>query len=391
MGALLPPCVCFLGSLILVYYGAVRQDWMTIFHTGHEYISFISIVVALFVISGGIHIQTKGQATPLRNTLFLAIGAVLSNFIGTTGASALLIRPWIRMNRYRITGYHVAFFIFIVSNVSGSLTPIGDPPLFLGYLRGVPFFWTLTQFWMPWLLVVSLLLFLFFVGDSFYFRKAPQEVREEETANETWGVQGKRNIIPLGVVLGAVFIKEPIFLREVLMLGAAAYSYFSTPKPVHEANHFNFHPVKEVAWLFVGIFATMMPALGYLQTHANSLGLDSPLKFYWLTGILSATLDNAPTYLTFLSACLGMYGRSVDNPLDVLWLVQTHGFWLEAISLGAVFFGAMTYIGNGPNLMVKSICEHAKVKTPSFFGYIFRYALPILLPVIAFVGWLFLK
>jgi Na+/H+ antiporter NhaD/arsenite permease-like protein len=381
----------FFAVLAISYYGFAREDWTTVLHTGHEYVSFMAMVVGLFVISGGIHIGTKGGATPLLNTSFLAAACVISNIIGTTGASMLLIRPWIRMNKYRITEYHIVFFIFIVSNVSGCLTPIGDPPLFLGYLKGIPFFWTLEKFWSAWMVAVGLLLSIFYFVDRYYFLRAPERVRNEETDNEVWSIRGKRNLIPLSLLLGAVFIKAPIFLREILMFSAAAYSFWTTPKPIHQANHFNFAPVKEVAWLFLGIFATMMPALGYLQSHAASLGLDSPLKFYWITGLLSGALDNAPTYLTFLSACLGLHGKSIENPSDVLWLIQEKSLWVEAISLGAVFFGAMTYIGNGPNLMVKTIAEQSKVQVPSFFGYIVKYALPVLIPVIAIVGWIFLR
>ncbi|MES2307925.1 MAG: sodium:proton antiporter [Verrucomicrobiota bacterium] len=375
----------------IAYYGFVRGDWTTPLHTAHEYLSFMAIVVGLYVVSGGIHIQTRGGSTPLVNLTFLALASVISNLMGTTGASMLLIRPWIRMNKYRITEYHIVFFILIVSNVSGCLTPIGDPPLFLGYLKGIPFFWTLEKFWSAWMVVVTLLLGIFFLIDWMNFRKAPQRVRENETKDEKWMIQGKRNLVPLAVVLGAVFIKSPIFIRELLMFAAAGYSYWTTPPMIHESNHFNFHPVKEVGWLFLGIFATMMPALGYLELHASALGLDSPLKFYWVTGLLSGALDNAPTYLTFLSACLGLNGKTIENPSDILWLISQKSLWVEAISLGAVFFGAMTYIGNGPNLMVKAIAERSGVKVPSFFGYIFKYSLPILIPVVALVGWIFLR
>lgn len=386
-----PKVAVFLGTLIVGYYGFVLNDWMTVLHTGHEYISFMAIVLSLYVVAGGIHIRTQGEATPFVNTLFLAGGSVISNIIGTTGASMLLIRPWIRMNKYRITEYHTVFFIFIISNVSGCLTPIGDPPLFLGYLKGIPFFWTLEKFWMAWGTAVLLLLILFYLIDLRNFLKAPKVIRDEETATSRWTIEGKRNLLPLLVILGAVFIKDPPFLREFIMFAAAGYSYWSTPKSVFESNHFNFEPIKEVGWLFLGIFATMMPALGYLGAHAGELGLDSPLKFFWATGLLSGALDNAPTYLTFLSALLGLNGKSIENPADILWLLSEKSLWVEAISLGAVFFGALTYIGNGPNLMVKTIAEQSKVKVPSFFGYIIRFSVPLLLPVIAFVGWLFLR
>ncbi len=382
-----------IGFAILVvgYYGFIRGDWRTIFHTGHEYISFMALVVSLYVVAGGIHIRTQGEATPFVNTLFLGFGAAIANIIGTTGASMLLIRPWIRMNKYRVTDYHIVFFIFIVSNVGGCLTPIGDPPLFLGYLKGIPFFWTLEKFWPAWLAAVSILLIVFYGIDRLNFSKISESVREDQGKGSLCKIEGKRNLLPLLVILGSVFIKEPLFLREIIMFAAAGYSYWSTPKPIFEANHFNFEPIKEVGWLFLGIFATMMPALGYLGANAAQLGLDSPLKFYWVTGLLSGALDNAPTYLTFLSALLGLHGRSIENPADLLWLISEKGLWVEAISLGAVFFGALTYIGNGPNLMVKTIAEQSKIKVPSFFGYIFRFSLPILIPIVALLGWIFFR
>ncbi|MFM8657944.1 MAG: sodium:proton antiporter, partial [Chthoniobacterales bacterium] len=303
------------------------------------------------------------------------------------GASMLMIRPWIRMNKYRITAFHVVFFIFIVSNVGGALTPIGDPPLFLGYLKGVPFFWTAEYLWMPWLVVVGLLLIVFFVTDTFNFRRAPEVVRELETAHEEFRIDGKRNFFFIAVILAAVFM--PVPWREVVMIGAALASWYFTPKQVHEMNHFNLHPVKEVAWLFFGIFGTMISALDYLQLHSNALGVETPLQFYAFTGILSAVLDNAPTYLTFLAAALGQKGLSLGDPADVAAFAYSHTPILVAISLGAVFFGAATYIGNGPNFMVKAIAQHAKVETPSFFGYVLRFSIPVLLPILILVGWLF--
>ncbi|MES2307923.1 MAG: sodium:proton antiporter [Verrucomicrobiota bacterium] len=379
-----------LGLLVIGYYFLVRRDGIHPLHTGVDFISFISLIGSLFVVAGGIHIRTRGESTPLRNVLFLLGASVLSNVIGTTGASMLLIRPWVRMNKYRITGFHVVFFIFIVSNVSGCLTPIGDPPLFLGYLRGVPFFWTLEALILPWGMALTLLLTVFYYLDRHNFLRAPKTIRELETANETIEFEFK-SLIPLAVILGSVFISKPLFLREVLMLVAAAYSYWRTPRPIHDANHFSLDPIKEVAWIFFGIFSTMMPAIEYLEINAVNMGINTPTKFYLTTGVLSSVLDNAPTYLTFLGASLGLFGKSVDQYGDVIWFVQNHAIFIKAISMGAVFFGAMTYIGNGPNLMVKSIADHAKVHTPSFFKYIFYYSIPILLPILLFVGWLFLR
>jgi Na+/H+ antiporter NhaD/arsenite permease-like protein len=334
-------------------------------------------------------IRVKGEAKPWVNCTFLALGAVLANVIGTTGASMLLIRPWIRMNRYRITAFHIVFFIFIVSNVGGCLTPIGDPPLFLGYLRGVPFWWVAARAWPVWLLVVASLIAVFGVLDRRNFRRASPQVRERETASETWHFEGLLNLVFLGTVLLAVFLRHPAGLSELLMLAAAVGAYRMTPKHIHAANDFGFGPLREVAWLFAGIFATMLPALDYLGGHADQLGLDSAMSFYWLSGSLSSVLDNAPTYLTFLALAMGREHLSVSAPEDVRLFLSTHGRELMAISLGAVMFGAMTYIGNGPNFMVKAIADQAKVRTPPFFVYLFRYAVPILIPIFAALALLY--
>jgi len=376
-----------LGSVSVGYTLLVRHDTLRVWHTAHEYVSFLLMVGSLFVVAGGIHIVVKGQAKPWMNVLFLALASIISNLIGTTGASMLFIRPWIRMNKYRVTGFHVVFFIFIVSNVSGCLTPIGDPPLFLGFLKGVPFWWVLERCWQAWAVGVALLLAIFFVFDTVNFNKAPKPVRDKETAHETWRFDGLHNLLFLGVILGAVFVNHPAFLREAIMAAAALASWLSTPKAIHNANDFTLEPIKEVAWLFLGIFATMIPALEYLQVHAASLGLHSEWDFYWATGLLSGVLDNAPTYLAFLATAFGLAGLNMDTGMPAF--LAGHAHTLVAISVSAVFFGAMTYIGNGPNFMVKSIAERAKVETPGFFGYILRYSVPILLPVLFIVGILF--
>ena len=378
-----------LGLFTAGYYVIILRDGAHMLEVAHEYVSFIALVGSLFIVAGGIHIRVRGESTPLRNTLFLATGALLANIVGTTGAAMLMIRPWIRMNKYRITAFHVVFFIFIVANVGGALTPIGDPPLFLGYLRGVPFFWSVEHLWPAWAFVLGGLLALFCVLDRINFRRAPEVVRELETGYEKFRIDGKRNLFFVTLILLAVFLPSP--WRELLMAGAAAGSWYFTPQPVHDSNHFHFHPVKEVAWLFFGIFGTMVPALDYLQAHADQLGIGKPVEFYAMTGLLSSCLDNAPTYLAFLAAGLGQQGLSLKSTADVALFAAEHATTLAAISLGAVFFGAATYIGNGPNFMVKSICEHAKVRTPTFFGYILRYTLPMLLPLLAAAAWLFLR
>lgn len=381
------PKVAFaLAAVTLGYYLFGQHAHQRVLGVAHEYISFIALIGSLFVVSGGIHINVKGEATPMINVLYLLFGALVANLLGTTGASMLLIRPWIRMNKYRITAHHIVFFIFVVSNVGGCLTPIGDPPLFLGYLKGVPFWWVAEHCWPMWATGLGVLLVMFFVVDTLNFRRAPKQVRVAETAQESWRFDGLGNVFFLLVILGSVFINRPIFLREALMIAAAAGSYFTTRKPIHEANDFNFHPIKEVAILFVGIFATMIPALDWLEQNASKLGDPTPAFFFWGSGALSSVLDNAPTYLSFLSALMG-----ATHDGAVTHLISSNGISIVAISVGAVFFGANTYIGNGPNFMVKSIADQQKVHTPSFLGYIAKFTLPFMLPMLAIVWWIFFR
>jgi Na+/H+ antiporter NhaD/arsenite permease-like protein len=384
-----PKVAAGLGAITAIYYIFFLGGGVRMLHVVHEYVSFIALIGSLFVVSGGIHIKVKGEAKPITNCVFLLVGAVLANFVGTTGASMLLIRPWIRMNKYRVTAFHIVFFIFVVSNIGGCLTPIGDPPLFMGYLKGVPFWWMLQHAWAAWLIGVLGLLGVFYIFDRANFLRAPKEVRAKEIQPETWKIEGCRNLVFLLLILVAAFIKHPPFLSELLMIGAAIGSYFATPKQIHKANHFSFEPIREVAWLFLGIFLTMVPALDFMKMHAGELGLESEMMFFWLTGALSGALDNAPTYLTFLAAATGRRGFSLDNPADIQTYIAAHGHELIAISLGAVFFGALTYIGNGPNFMVKSIAEGAEVKVPSFFAYLFKYAIPILVPLFILISILF--
>lgn len=391
-----PKVAIGLGLVTAAYYALVQKDWHALHHAVHEYVSFMALVGSLFVISGGINIRVKGEATPLVNTLFLLIGTILANVIGTTGASMLMIRPWIKMNKYRITGFHIVFFIFIVSNVGGCLTPIGDPPLFLGFLRGVPFWWVLQHCWQAWALTLGLLLAVFYVFDAINFRRASKEVREMETAHEDWFFRGLLNLLWLAIVLGAVLLPKSIqettllgvfSVPALIMLAAAVTSYFTTRHEIHEANDFNFGPVKEVGFLFFGIFHTMIPALQLLQS-GEAVKLTSPMQYYFSTGALSAFLDNAPTYLAFLAAAMGHEHLSVDSTANVSQFAAEHAPHLIAISLGAVFFGAGSYIGNGPNFMVKAIADKSKVHAPSFIAYMLRFSIPILLPILAIVGWM---
>ena len=377
-----------LGAVTLGYYVLILRDAPRVLHTAHDYASFIMLVGSLFVVSGGIHIGVKGEATPLANGVFLLVGAITANVLGTTGAAMLLIRPWIRLNQSRVTTHHVVFFIFVVANVGGCLTPIGDPPLFLGYLQGVPFWWVAKNCWPMWAAGVGILLAMFYVVDKINFARAPRAEREKEAARETWKFDGLANLCFLAVILGAVFVSHPVFLREALMLAAAIGSYFTTTKSVHAANHFNFHPVQEVAILFAGIFATMMPALDWLGLHAKELlgANPSPGIFFWGTGGLSAVLDNAPTYLGLLSALFGTSGAT-----DISGLLAQHPAHVLAVSIGAVFFGAATYIGNGPNFLVKAIADQEKVPAPGFLGFVFKFTLPFLLPALITIWLLFFR
>jgi Na+/H+ antiporter NhaD/arsenite permease-like protein len=390
-----------LGALVAAYYLLkIPAGGVVLAHTVQEYVSFIALIGSLFVVAGGIHIKVKGEASPIANVVFLAIGAVAANVIGTTGASMVLIRPWIRMNKIRISSFHVVFFIFVVSNVGGALTPIGDPPLFLGYLRGVPFFWLVEHVIVSWLVTLAAILAVFYVYDVRSFKRMPRKLQADATQHaETWRFDGGRNALFLLVIIGAVFLPDKFFLREIVMIGAAIASYFLTPKVVHEENAFSFGPIKEVAFLFAGIFTTMMPALGYLEVHGQALGFNRPLQYYFASGALSSVLDNAPTYVNFLQLAettaraadpVAFAAAGSDGAAAVRVLLMTHPAFVIAVSLGAVFFGAMTYIGNGPNFMVKSIAHDAGVHCPSFFGYIFKYSLPILLPILILIGLIFI-
>jgi Na+/H+ antiporter NhaD/arsenite permease-like protein len=376
-----------LGFAVFAYY-VLELDYRRMLHVGIDYVSFIVLIGSLFVAAGGIFLHTERHATPLMNAALLAVGAVVSNLLGTTGASMLLIRPFIRINKPRIRSYHVVFFIFVVSNIGGALTPIGDPPLFLGYLNGVPFHWTILNVWPIWLLALSLVLLIFFVLDTWSYRRWVAAVRHEVRGSR-FELLGTRNFLFLVIILAAVFAPTPA--REIVMVAAAAAAHRFAHREALRANQFTFEPIKEVAILFAGIFATMVPALDWLALNADKLGIRTPGQFYWGSGILSSVLDNAPTYLNFLSAALGLHQLTLGNPAHVATLVAEHPEFLLAISVASVFFGANTYIGNGPNFMVKSIAEHAGVECPTFFGYIFKYSVPVLIPVFALVWYLFFR
>jgi Na+/H+ antiporter NhaD/arsenite permease-like protein len=373
-----------LALVTAAVYLLVRHDAASLGQAAHEYLSFIALIGSLYIIAGGIRIEMPAGATPGSNVLFLLAGALTANVIGTTGAALLLIRPWIQRNRGRLASYHIVFFIFLVGNVGGCLTPIGDPPLFLGFLQGIPFWWVAQKCWPMWAVAVGLLLGIFFVLDRLAYSRIPAANRPAGIG--AWGMSGLTNILFLAVVMGALFVTRPFFLRELLMGAAAAAAYFTTRKPIHAANEFDFHPLMELAILFAAIFVTMIPALAWLdQGAAHWVGSQpKPAFFFWGTGGLSAVLDNAPTYLGFLNTLFGLTGIR-EMPL----LLNQKAVEVAAISVGSVFFGAATYIGNGPNFMVKAIAAQSNAPMPSFLAFIGRFSLPFLLPVLLTIYVLF--
>ncbi len=359
----------------------------------NEYVPFIILLFSLYTISGGIRIEGDLRAHPLVNSTFLAIGAVLASFIGTTGAAMLLVRPLLETNRERKHVVHtIVFFIFVVCNCGGCLTPLGDPPLFLGYLQGVPFLWTF-KLWPQWLLVNGLLLAVYFLWDHFYAypRETTADIASDERMISKLRFSGVLvNGTLLALLIVSVALLDPaktipgtdwhpwLFLREAVQLGLVAASLGLGPAAVRAANRFSYGAIVEVAVLFLGIFICMQPALQILDARGAQLGIDTPHKFFWATGILSSVLDNAPTYLVFFETAKAI---STDEPVLVAGVAE---HYLLAISFGAVFMGAMTYIGNGPNFMVKAIAESSGVKMPGFFGYIV-YSVLVLLPILVLV------
>lgn len=365
-----------------------------------EFVPFIVLLFSLYTISGGIRIACDFQARPTTNAIFMAIGGALASFIGTTGAAMLLIRPLLQTNKERQHVAHtVVFFIFIVCNCGGCLLPIGDPPLFLGYLEGVPFLWTL-RLWPEWSFVNGLLIVIYLMLDGlwYYRRETVVDKARDAIIYHRPKIAGWQLNAPLllGVVL-AIALLDPgktvpgtswhpwMYLREVVQLSLVAISLHFGARQVRDANLFTYGAIIEVAALFVGIFICMQPALQILGAEGGSLGLSTPAHFFWACGGLSSVLDNAPTYLVFFKTAQALPpGPAGANVAGV------HQTLLAAISLGAVFLGAMTYIGNGPNFMVRSIAQSAGVKMPSFFGYMI-YSFLILLPILALTVWRFLS
>ena len=370
-----------------------------VIHAVVEYLSFITLLFALFVVSGGVFVAGDIRATPRNNTLFLGVGAVLASLIGTTGAAMLLVRPLLNTNRERRRKVHtLVFTILVIANCGGLLTPLGDPPLFLGLLRGVPFLWTLKLF-PEWLFVNGMLLLAYYRLDSAAFRReeVPDLVRDAADVKPL-ALHGKGSVALLGVIVAAVALVPSVDLhaissghaspgaflplRELVLLTAAGLSFsLGDRKTRFEDNRFEWGPILEVAALFVGIFLTMVPALAFLAQKAPELPLNR-LTFFVFTGSLSSVLDNAPTYATFFELAKALGGEPA--------VAGVREDYLVSISLGAVLCGAMTYIGNGPNFMVKAIAESDGVAMPSFGGYVARYALVHLAPVLALMAGIFI-
>ena len=385
-----------------------------------DYVPFIILLWGLFTISGGIYVGGALCGSPRVNLVLLLIGTFLASLIGTTGAAMVLIRPLLRANAWRRHKVHlIVFFIFLVANIGGSLTPLGDPPLFLGFLHGVPFFWVTTGILPHMLLTSGCILAIFFVLDSRFYRKENLDDRPVAAADEGGiKIEGLHNILFLLGVMGAVIMSGSLklpqvtvyghvvvplqnWLKDVIILFMGFLSLKTTAKVLREKNGFSWFPIQEVAYLFAGIFMTIIPALAILKAGSGGAlagltnAIHGPVKFFWATGILSSFLDNAPTYLTFFNSALGAMGRPetmvpamlgfADESLRNVEFIKD----LAAISAGAVFMGAVTYIGNAPNFMVKAIAEEAGIPMPSFFGYMLKWSVPVLMPVFVIVTFVF--
>jgi Na+/H+ antiporter NhaD/arsenite permease-like protein len=397
--------VAFALPFLLAYGGAA---WHEILHIALiDYVPFIILLWGLFTVAGGIVVRGTLAGTPAVNTAMLLVGTLIASWVGTTGAAMLLIRPVLRANaRRRHKAHVVVFFIFLVANVGGSLTPLGDPPLFLGFLHKVPFFWTLNL--LPHMaLVAGALLVVFFWLDTLYFRREDGAARPGDGPGEPIRVDGLYNLAFLagivgavllsglwhggGIAVGGVHVELQNWARDGIILLMGALSLLATPRALRQANGFTWAPIQEVAYLFAGIFATIIPALQILKAGEDGAlaflirGVQEPWHYFWAVGGLSSFLDNAPTYLTFFNTQLGRFYPGVPEAEAVGRLIAENQVFLEALAAGSVFMGANTYIGNAPNFMVRSIAEEAGVAMPSFFGYLVRWSLPILIPIFILV------
>jgi Na+/H+ antiporter NhaD/arsenite permease-like protein len=376
-----------------------------------DYVPFIILLWSLYTVSGGILLRGKLRGTPVVNLVMLIIGTVLASWMGTTGAAMLMIRPFLRANNYRKNRtFMVVFFIFLVANVGGSLTPLGDPPLFLGFLHGVSFFWTFNI--LPHMLTVAvLLLVIYFFLDSYHYRKEGATAPVEDDVKQPLKLEGTHNFLLLAGVIGAVLMSGIVdwgdvntfgvhralqdWVRDALLILMGILSLVTTRVSLREDNDFTWFPIIEVAYLFIGIFITMIPCLLILKAGADGAlaflvnGVTKPFHYFWVTGTLSSFLDNAPTYLTFFNTALGSFYAGMPEAGAVPLLMTENAVFLKAISAGAVFFGACSYIGNAPNFMVRSISEEAGTPMPSFFGYILKYSLIYLIPCFVVVTLIF--
>ncbi len=376
-----------------------------------DYVPFIILLWSLYTVSGGILLRGSLRGTPVVNTIMLIIGTALASWMGTTGAAMLMIRPFLRANNYRSNRtFMVVFFIFLIANVGGSLTPLGDPPLFLGFLHGVTFFWTFKL--MPHMLLVTvLLLVIYFCLDTYHYRKEGVKAPDEKDVKQPLKLEGLYNFLFLGGVIGAVLMSGLVdwgevntlgvhravqdWARDGLLIAMGVLSLIITPRPLREDNEFTWFPIIEVAYLFIGIFITMIPCLLILKAGSQGAlaflieAVKEPYHYFWITGALSSFLDNAPTYLTFFNTALGSFYAGLTESQAVPLLMTEKTIYLQAISAGAVFFGACSYIGNAPNFMVRSIAEEAGTPMPSFFGYILKYSMVFLIPVFIIVTLVF--
>ena len=398
---------CGCGALTLLFiatHAGTAEASETFVHAiAGEYIPFVVLLGSLFVVAGGIHLRSDVDATPSTNTLTLAIGAILASVIGTTGASMLLIRLLIDANRTRTRSAHtIVFFIFVVSNIGGVLLPIGDPPLFLGYLKGIPFFWTLNLF-LPWLVSVALVLTVYFMIDSWMARRElASTLSPRPSRPHPLQISGVVNFVWLGGILASVIVLvpgepligtqwiTPAWIREGAMASFLLLSLATTSTAVRRANLFSWAPIVEVAVLFFGIFLAVQVPLEVLSHRGADLAITTPVQFFWITGLLSSVLDNAPTYLVFLTISTSLPALPGDAMVALSDGSAVSVRLLVAISLGAVFMGANTYIGNGPNFMVKAIAEERGIKMPSFFGYL-GWSCAVLIPLFVIVTYLFVR
>jgi Na+/H+ antiporter NhaD/arsenite permease-like protein len=409
--------LCLAVPFVIIFKGTAVYEIIHIMLA--DYVPFIILLWSLYTVSGGILLRGTLTGTPMINVVMLLIGTILASWMGTTGAAMLLIRPFLRANKNRKNRtFMVVFFIFLVANVGGSLTPLGDPPLFLGFLHGVRFFWTFNI--APHMVcMVILLIIIYYAMDKYYYIKEMRQIAAVEGSGTASGdqsrvplaLEGVHNFLFLAGIVGAVLMSGMVdwgdvntlgvhrglqdWVRDVILVILGILSLVTTTAKIRQDNEFTWFPIQEVAYLFIGIFVTMIPCLLILKAGAEGAlaflikGVSQPAHYFWITGALSSFLDNAPTYLTFFNTALGSFFAGLSEPEAVVLLMSDKAIYLKAISSGAVFFGACSYIGNAPNFMVRAISEEAGTPMPSFFGYILKYSLVFLVPSFIVITWIF--